>query len=118
MSVPDIVMKCKEWGWGALSSDMALFLIFIIMMVSSFYLGYLEGKGRETSKVEASEVVITSPEATVEESGVVASKSGIKYHLPWCSGAATIKEENKIYFDTPEAAEKAGYTKAGNCKGL
>lgn len=48
--------------------------------------------------------------------GYVASKTGAKYHLPWCSGAQRIKEENKIYFETKEAAERAGYQPAGNCK--
>ncbi len=48
----------------------------------------------------------------------VASKSGSAYHFPWCSGAKRIKEANKIYFNTKEEAEKAGYRPAGNCKGL
>jgi len=56
---------------------------------------------------------------TLQEGGqVVASKSGTKYHYPWCSGAKSIKEENKIYFDSVEAARAAGYLPAGNCKGL
>lgn len=50
--------------------------------------------------------------------GYVASKNGTKYHLPWCSGAKRIKEENKIWFSTKEEAEKAGYEPAGNCKGI
>lgn len=49
---------------------------------------------------------------------VVASKKGAKYHLPWCSGAKTISEANKITFSSPEEARKAGYTPAGNCKGI
>jgi len=48
----------------------------------------------------------------------VASKNGSKYHFPWCSGATRMKEENKIWFETKEAAEKAGYGPAANCKGL
>ncbi len=48
----------------------------------------------------------------------VASKKGTKYHYPWCGGAQRIKEANKIYFDTKEEAEAAGYSPAGNCKGL
>lgn len=48
----------------------------------------------------------------------VASKSGTKYHFPWCSGAQSIKEENKIWFSSKEEAEKAGYKPATNCKGL
>ena len=48
----------------------------------------------------------------------VASKNSNKYHLPWCSGAARITEENKIWFSSKEEAEAAGYTPAGNCKGI
>lgn len=49
---------------------------------------------------------------------VVASKSGSKYHFPWCSGAKRISEKNKITFNTIEEAKRAGYTPASNCKGL
>lgn len=48
----------------------------------------------------------------------VASRKGTSYHFPWCPGAKQIKEENKIYFDTKEAAQKAGYRPAANCDGL
>ena len=49
---------------------------------------------------------------------VVGSKNGTKYHFPWCAGAQRIKEENKKWFDSVAAARAAGYTPAGNCKGL
>ena len=48
----------------------------------------------------------------------VASKNGTAYHYPWCPGAQKIKEENKIWFQTREAAEAKGYKPAGNCEGL
>ena len=48
----------------------------------------------------------------------VASKNGKSYHFPWCSGARSIKEENKIWFNSKEEAGKAGYAPAGNCPGL
>lgn len=48
----------------------------------------------------------------------VASKKGTAYHYPWCPGALKIKEENKIWFQTKEEAEKLGYKPAGNCDGL
>ena len=48
----------------------------------------------------------------------VASKNGTKYHLPWCSGAARIAEENKIWFASKKEAAVAGYTPAANCKGI
>lgn len=48
----------------------------------------------------------------------VASKNGTAYHYPWCPGAMKIKEENKIWFNSKDKAEKAGYKPAGNCDGL
>lgn len=49
---------------------------------------------------------------------LIGSINGSKYHFPWCSGAQRIKEENKIWFDSVEAARAVGYTPAGNCPGL
>lgn len=48
---------------------------------------------------------------------VVASKASTtkKYHFTWCPGAKQIKEANKLWFETDVAAQKAGYTLAGNC---
>jgi len=48
----------------------------------------------------------------------VGSKTGKIYHLPWCSGAKRIKEENKIWFSSKTEAEQSGYAPAGNCKGI
>ncbi len=49
---------------------------------------------------------------------VVASKTGKKYHFPWCSGAKRISTSSKIVFKDAAAAKKAGYEPAANCKGL
>lgn len=68
---------------------------------------------------QAAAVVSASPEPQIAAGGqYVASKKGSKYHLPWCAGAKSILEENKIWFASKEEAEKAGYTPAGNCKGI
>ncbi len=48
----------------------------------------------------------------------VASKTGSKYYLPTCASAKRIKDENKVWFATKEAAEKAGYQPSAACKGL
>ncbi len=56
--------------------------------------------------------------AVSQEGSFVASKNGTRYYFPWCSGVKQIKEENKVWFQTREEAEKAGYTPAQNCKGL
>ena len=49
---------------------------------------------------------------------VAASRNGKRYYYPWCGGLSRIKETNKIWFQTREAAEKAGYTIASGCEGL
>lgn len=49
---------------------------------------------------------------------VVGSMNGKKYHLLDCPGAKTILEKNRVIFDTVALAKLAGYSPAGNCKGL
>jgi methylphosphotriester-DNA--protein-cysteine methyltransferase len=34
------------------------------------------------------------------------------YHMPGSSGAARVNPNNRVFFDTPEEAEKAGYRRA------
>jgi len=48
----------------------------------------------------------------------VGSINSDKYHLPYCSGAQRIKEENKVWFASKEDAESQGYAPAGNCPGI
>ena len=51
---------------------------------------------------------------TQEKIRFTASKSGEKYHWPWCSFAERIKEENRIYFNSEQEAQAAGYSRCGN----
>lgn len=107
-------------------NDAILILVIILVALISFGLGRL-------SKIRENKIPISIESAVSNVSGVakagdnpttsneklfVASKSGTKYHYPWCPGALNIKEENKIWFSSREEAEKAGYSPAGNCKGL
>ncbi len=119
---------------SALSGDVFVVLVIIFVGLSSFGLGRLsalDGKKMQVKILESSQhaAVIQSTNSGGEQvTGIpevenlggqyVASKKGTKYHFPWCGGAARIAEENKVWFDTKEEAEKAGYTPAGNCKGL
>ena len=62
-------------------------------------------------------VVENTSSSTAGGSGrYIASKNGSKYFPEDCSSSKTIKEENKIFFNTPEEAQKAGYELAKNCK--
>jgi hypothetical protein len=68
----------------------------------------------------ATEVVAINETVTsnISSGQVVASKTGKRYHFPWCGGAKQISDKNKIYFATTEAARAAGYLPATNCPGL
>jgi hypothetical protein len=71
------------------------------------------------SETAAVASAVNAPTTGTKNTGkYVASKNGATYNFPWCSGAARIKEENKVWFDTKEAAVAAGYRPAANCKGL
>jgi hypothetical protein len=113
-------------------------VLLISISIASFGLGrqsVLEAKVAESVEKQADSVVvqpaaavsapvpISSPEVAVPTPApgvgeVVASKSGTKYHLPTCAGAKQIKPENLVSFASASAAEAAGYSPAGNCKGL
>jgi len=43
---------------------------------------------------------------------IVANKRSMVYHLPGSPGAARVSPRNRIFFDTPEEAEKAGFRRA------
>ena len=82
------------------------------------------GKGKEVPvKVQASEKVV--PAEQVEQKAVkmeegsssfVASKQGKKYFPADCGSAKTIKEENRVYFETEVEAQQAGYERTLSCK--
>lgn len=135
MSIKEMALKIKGVGE---KREIFLSLLIILTTFGSFGLGRLSkiydsrpevkirlGDGSEmTNEVsQASNLTAQKENLTAvgvaEVSGkVVASKSGSKYHFPWCGGASQISEANKIWFDSAQAAEKAGYSKAANCKGL
>lgn len=140
MSIRDIANKCKDSILILERRDFFIALLIIFASFASFGLGRLsalqekktpirieqsiaqsaavansvssDGQTTETNKAPATEKALSSG------GSFVGSKSGTTYHFPWCPGASRIKDENKIWFQTKEAAEKAGYHPAGNCKGL
>jgi len=142
MSIQEISLNFKRF---LTNHDTQIAVIVVIVSVISFFLGRMS-IAENTSKTaalirsddnpllqeqpettliddktvnnELGTVVVDTASVTANAGSYVASKSGKKYHLPWCSGAKSIKEENKIWFKTKEAAEAAGYTPAANCKGI
>lgn len=72
----------------------------------------------ENKVSEKENTTVIQPESIIKTGLYVASKNSTKYHLPSCSGAKRIKEENKVWFNSKEEAERAGYEPAKNCKGI
>ena len=132
MSIQELSLKFK--GFFS-NTEYLLAMLIIVVSLVSFYLGRLsmgERRGVADSvpmkaavieaKTPIMQEIVSTTSPAVEEKAIVetyvASRSGTKYHLPWCPGAKQIKEENKVWFATKADAEKAGYTPASNCKGI
>lgn len=99
-----------EWG---------IPIIVMFVGLASFGLGRLSTLESVKAVVSIESAATQPASAAVTIGGmVVASRSGSAYHYPWCSGAATMKEANKVWFKDEAAARAAGYKPAGNCKGL
>ena len=143
MNIAETVSYDKEGKIERFPLFRKLFLPLTIILVTSlaFGLGRLSVTGeREPVQIEfdpeisnsqfpiSNEASVSNAVSNIENSlktenskivnstEVVVSKNGAKYHYLYCSGAKQIKEENKIFFPTPSAAEAAGYTLAANCK--
>jgi hypothetical protein len=100
--------------------DVILVAVVILVALISFGLGRLSKikEGRAPITIQNLSTDKVNTQNNTKDGAVVASKNGTKYHYPWCSGAATIKEENRITFNSTEEARQAGYLPASNCKGL
>lgn len=111
--------KIKLFLKGKEGKDILTVLIIILVGVGSFWLGRLS---KETVS-EGLKIEYTAPnleanvtEATFADKNFFASKRGSKYYSLGCSGGKTIKEGNRVYFETKEEAEKAGYELSNTCK--
>lgn len=127
--IPEMLAKCKAWVAG--NSRTAFYGITIVLVaLISFGLGRISRLEELRTPVTIERISTTvgpskSPvlgaktETEASKNGsVVASKTGSKYHLPWCSGAARISEAKKVIFASEEEAQKAGYGPAANCPEL
>ncbi len=128
MTVLELKEKIKLIYAFLNSRDFFFSAVIVLVGFASFGLGRLSllDSEREQVRVESTLIAgVGGAKTEEEEKGsialggqVVASKTGAKYHFPWCAGASQIAEKNKIWFDSVEEAQKAGYAPASNCKGL
>lgn len=120
--IPEILGRCKT---AFLEHQKPLGTIGIIVLSGTLFLGFakLEWLHSQQEPIRIEQLAMASGPAiegedTSKTGPYVASKAGKRYYLTTCSGVKTIKESNKIYFKTKEAAEARGLTPAANCKGL
>lgn len=114
MNIPEYIEKFKRFVVG----DFFFLAVLVLVASISFTLGYLAAKdGSDEVFIDTSAAVIDAG-GREEERNFVASQSGSKYYLPWCSGVNRIKEENKVWFATVEDAVLSGYEPAANCPGI
>tara|TARA_B100000508_G_scaffold133216_1_gene122895 strand:- start:5234 stop:5575 length:342 start_codon:yes stop_codon:yes gene_type:complete len=103
-------------------ADDALFYTILVLLVAVISFG-LGQRSVSTDSVAQNKAGVVFTDVVETESGeegvkVVGSKSGTKYHLLDCPGAEQMKEDNKVFFDSIDLAEAAGYSPAANCPGL
>lgn len=105
--------------------DILTVIIIILVGLSSFGLGRLSKSNTSSGiKIEYGEelnnqganVISTVSEAKTASGSYFASNRGSKYYPISCSAGKDIKMENRIYFNTKEEAEGAGYALSSSCK--
>lgn len=118
MNIPELSLRIKnatedvigEWG---------VVIIVLLVGLASFGLGRLSALEEARPVVAIREALAEAKPREMSIGGlIVASRRGSAYHYPWCSGAEAIAVQNRIWFSSEEAARKAGYAPAKNCKGL
>jgi hypothetical protein len=133
MTIAELARRGKAL-WTRIPEPVLVILLIMLASSAGFGLGLLEGRemgqgggpsittlGTTTPDFLADseqDSVLTGPTTLTAGGEVVASKNGTKYFFPWCGGAKLIKEENKVWFASANAAKAAGYAPAANCKGL
>lgn len=109
--------------------DILVVVIIILVGLGSFELGRLSKENANSGiKIEYPDQIDYLPGNAIEsvnftktytpstDKTFFASNRGSKYYSLGCSGGRTIKPENRIYFETKEEAEKAGYELSSSCR--
>ena len=117
-NIQDIGLKIKglaadmvhEWG---------LVIIVFLVAIASFGLGRLSALEEARPPISITQAPSAANQQAMAPGGLlVAARSGSVYYYPWCTGASKILLQNQRWFQSEDAARKAGYAPAKNCKGL
>lgn len=122
--------KIKQFIESNTGKDILTVIIVILVGLGSFGLGRLSkepkneglkveygGEEANVSKIINNEVPANLNKINQKTNGnFFASSKGSKYYSLGCSAGKTIKQENRVYFDTREGAESAGYELSSSCR--
>ena len=124
--------KIKLFIESQQGKDILTVIIVILVGLGSFGLGRLsknaqnsglkiEYRDQSGNAIGATENTQYTPQlkptnTNISGKNFFASSRGTKYYSLGCSAGKTIKEENRIYFDTSLKAEGAGYALSTACK--
>ncbi len=129
----DKIKSAIEYFIGSESGkDLLTVIIVLLVGLSSFGLGRLSKQPlNEGLKVEYEgeeyfpEETAGNLDANTTKAGSAVrqdsgqffgSSKGSKYYPVGCAAGKSLKQENRIYFTSREAAETAGYTLSGSCR--
>ncbi len=118
VTIQDFLVRCKnllEEGIG----QWGLIVMVFLTSAGSFCLGRLSALEDARPPVSIREAPIDQKLLAIPLGGqFVGSRTGGVYYYPWCAGAQKIPDASQVWFSSEEAAQKAGYQAAKNCKGL
>ncbi len=136
--------KIKSFIESEKGKDILIILIIILVGIASFLLGRLSKEGQndefkviypnsqanaisglkevqnglnlqKTTNLSQNPISYKSSDISIPKGNFFASKRGKKYYTLGCSAGKTIKDENKVWFDTGEEAVLAGYELSSSC---
>jgi hypothetical protein len=93
--------------------------ILISLLILDIYIGFkiysvYKSKNSDHLIYQKASINNSRTNSNQNSSKVYASSKGSKYYLPNCK--SSIKEENKVYFDTETEAKNAGYQLSKSCE--
>jgi hypothetical protein len=128
--------KIKLFIKSERGKDIFVILIVVLASLGSFELGRLSmssrseglkieytdpegvsGQNQAANALYADESADTAtPTSNKVKGEYFASSRGTKYYPVGCSAGQTIKESNRVWFETREEAEHAGYELSSSCR--
>ncbi len=121
---PSVSNEVKQFLKSEKGKDFLVIMVVVLVGLGSFELGRLSKNSNNAGiRIEYADQganvsqAAFSTEAYANTAGknFFASSKGSKYYPLGCSAGNNIKQENKIYFNTREDAEGAGYELSSAC---